>query len=330
MKQQTKERFAWSPESQGIYTRRTIERALAGNRATLSEFADWLAKERGLSPGSITGRLGCACCFVDAVTVHAQRATCAQALQVLTADGVEEFFVEYGKDHGAAARRSMRSAMRLFLMFAACRGWVGWELVSAVPSLVGYRSQSLPKGLSDEQLATLLGTPWEGGRCVHRNRAIVYLLATYGVRRAQVSALQLVDIDWPERLIHFAAHKGGKAIHHDLTQAVAEALADYLRKERPSSHCDYVFLRHIAPHLRLGPLAIASMVRSRMERCGLPPRGPHALRHTFATRLLRAGQSVKAIADLLGHRSLDAVAIYAKVDYARLLEAAVDWPEVAS
>ena len=54
------------------------------------------------------------------------------------------------------------------------------------------------------------------------------------------------------------------------------------------------------------------------------------MRHTFATRLLRAGESVKAIADLLGHRSLDAVAVYAKVDYARLLECAVEWPEVAS
>jgi site-specific recombinase XerD len=67
-----------------------------------------------------------------------------------------------------------------------------------------------------------------------------------------------------------------------------------------------------------------------MERCGLPPRGPHALRHTFATRLLRTGQPIKAIADLLGHRSLSSIAIYAKVDVARLLEVAVEWPEVLS
>ena len=159
---------------------------------------------------------------------------------------------------------------------------------------------------------------------------MVYLLATYGVRRQQVSALRLADIDWRERTIDFAAHKRGKSIHHTLTQSVAQALADYLRNERATSDCDYVFLRHPPPHLRLGPLAVSGLVRSRMARCGLPPRGPHALRHTFATRLLRAGESMKAIADLLGHRSLDAVAIYAKVDYARLLECAVDWPEVVS
>jgi integrase/recombinase XerD len=58
----------------------------------------------------------------------------------------------------------------------------------------------------------------------------------------------------------------------------------------------------------------------------LPPYYPHRFRHAFATRLLRSGQPVKAIADLLGQRSLDAVAIYAKVDHARLLEVAIDWP----
>ncbi len=81
----------------------------------------------------------------------------------------------------------------------------------------------------------MLGSPWEGGRCPDRDRAIVYLLATYGVRRAQVSALRLEDIDWIERTIVFAAHKGGKAVQHVLTDAVAESLADYLRNERPRS-----------------------------------------------------------------------------------------------
>ena len=323
------ESVVWSSASQHIYMLRTIERACAANQSTLRAFAEWLAETRGLQAGSITVRIGSACSFVDAVTARAG-ATCARAFQSLMAEGVEDFFVQYGKDHGMAARRSMRSAMRLFLSFAAERGWVGRELAEAVPSLLSHRLSDLPRGLSGEQLSTLLGSSWKGGRCLYRDRAIVYLLATYGVRRAQVSALQLTDIDWRERTIDFAAHKGGKAVHHILTPAVAEALAVYLRHERPASDCAYVFLRQKPPHLQLGPLAISSLVRARMVRCGLPPRGPHALRHAFATRLLRAGQPVKSIADLLGHRSLDAVAVYAKVDYARLLEVAVDWPEVAS
>ena len=323
------ERRAWSPASEHRYMLRTIERACAANQPTLKAFSEWLSETRGLQAGSVRVRIGSACSFVDAVTDGARKA-CAQAFQSLTAEGVEDFFVQYGKGHGMAVRRSMRSAMRLFLSFAAEQGWVVRELAEAVPSLLSHRLSGLPRGLSEEQLSALLGSSWEGGRCPYRDRAIVYLLATYGVRRAQVSVLQLTDIDWRERTIDFAAHKGGKSIHHILTEAVAEALALYLRHERPASDCPYVFLRQNSPHLQLGPLAISSLMRARMVRCGLPPRGPHTLRHAFATRLLRAGQPVKAIADLLGHRSLDAVAVYAKVDYARLLESAVDWPEVAS
>lgn len=328
MKKVRETKQAWSPESESRCTRHLIERARPGNRSTLRAFADWLAEKQGLTPGSTTVRLRSTCCFVDTVTARAGT-TCIPAFQSLTVDGVEDFFVQYGKDHGMAARRSMRSAMRLFLKFAASRDWVAQELADAVPSLRSCRLSGLPRGLSDEELSTLLGSPWEG-RCPCRNRAVVYLLATYGVRRQQVSDLKFADIDWHGRTIDFAALKGGKAIQHSLTRSVAEALADYLLTERPDSDCDYdhIFLRQPSPHLQLSPKAITALVRSRMARCGLPRRGPHALRHTFATRLLRTGESVKAVADLLGHRSLSAVAVYAKVDYARLLECAVEWPEV--
>jgi len=93
-----------------------------------------------------------------------------------------------------------------------------------------------------------------------------------------------------------------------------------------------VFLRRRAPHLPLSPGALTQMIHDRVERLGIGgmPRGPHALRHAFATRLVRGGQPLKSIADLLGHRSLSATAIYAKVDHPRLFEVAAEWPEVLS
>ena len=328
-KRKTAPSEVWTSESEHTYMLRRITRADARNRRTLRAFAKWLADSRGLSPATITVRVGSASTFVDAVASRVG-CPCASAFRSITAQHIEDFFTEYGKEHGMSARRNMRSAMRLFLKFAAGRGWVGREMADVVPSLVDYRLSDLPRGISDEQLSKLLATPWNRGQCLRRDRAIVLVLATYGPRRQQVSALQLADIDWHERTIDFAAHKGGKAVRHVLTETVAEALAEYLRNERPSSDSDYVFLRQIRPHVQLGPGAISAMVRARTLRCGLPPLHPHAFRHAFATRLLRAGQSVKVIADLLGHRSLDAVAVYAKVDFARLIEVAVEWPEVAS
>lgn len=321
------EKQMWSPDSPRAYTRWRIERACAGNQPTLLAFADWLEEVRGLAPRTVETWLHPTCTFLDAVTACAE-ASCTQTLKSLGPDSVEDFFIQYGEDHGMASRRNMRSAMRLFLTFAASKGWSDQELADAVPKLSSYRLSSLPRGLKDEELQTLLSSPWEGGSPL-RDRAIVYALATYGARREQMSSLQLADIDWHERTIVFAAHKGGKAIHHDLTEAVAECLADYLRHERPASDCDYVFLRQMRPYVQLSPGAITELVKARAVRCGLLC-SPHCLRHAFATRLLRAGESVKAIADLLGHRSLAAVSIYAKVDYVRLLEVAGEWPEVES
>lgn len=329
MKQTREGNVPWSPDSETRYTRNRIARARPENQPILRTFAEWLGTQRGLAPATVTLRVSSACSFVDALTTRAGE-SCAETFRSLSASEVEDFFVHYGRDHGIAARRSMSTAVRAFLQFAVSHGWVGRELIGAVPRLRSYQLESLPRGLSDEELATLLATPWDSGECPLRDRAIVYLLATYGVRRQQVSGLKLVDIDWDARTIGFQAHKGGKAVLHALSASVAEAIAQYLQIERPVSDREFVFLRHPPPHLRLSPSAISAAVRMRMVRCGLPPRHPHALRHTFATRLLRTGHSTKAIADLLGHRSLGSVSVYAKVDHPRLLEVAGEWPEVVS
>ena len=303
-----------------------IERSDLKNRRVLREFADWLAESRGLAPGTVRLRVASASSFVDAVT-SASECACVEALRSVTVQQIEDFFIDYSRGRGIAIRRTMGTAMRSLLQFAATRGWLGPEMAEAVPSTTGYRLSHLPRGVSDEALQKLLTAPWESSRCPRRNHAILLLLATYGVRRSQVSALELSDIDWQERTITFAAHKGGKAVEHLLTDAMAQALAEYLSKERPSSDHGHVFSCYVRPHGQLAPDAITELVSRRARRCGLPHLSPHVLRHAFATRLLRGGQPIKAIADLLGHRTLSAVAIYAKVDVTRLLQVADEWPK---
>lgn len=320
------ERRPWTPESERGFTGNAVARAPAACQPSLREYARWLEEERGLRLGSITLRVASVRSFVAAVANG--EATVAAAFGKLEARGVEEFFVRYCQDHGPGGRRSMQAAMRLFLRFAASRGWNAIELTQAVPSLRTYGLRHVPKGMSEEDIGRLLRSVSAEGVSA-RERAMVLLLVGYGVRRGQVTALQLDDLDWRAHTIRFGPHKGGKEVRHTLTPAGAEALATYLRHERPASDSRLVFLRSRAPHLPLNPGAVTQMIHDRLERLGVEgiPRGPHALRHAFATRLLRAGQPLKSIADLLGHRSLSATAVYAKVDHPRLFEVAVEWPE---
>jgi len=313
----------WTPESERTYTENIIRRAKAGSRPVLREFAAWLERERGAALSTITVRIGSMRSFVEATT-PARGAWTGERVQ-LTAQSLEDFFISYARKHGMAARRSMRSAVRGFLQFAACRGWVEPDLKEAVPSLRTYRLSALPRGFDDDAVGQMLQVD---DRVSTRDRAILSLLACYGVRRGQVAALDLDDLGWRNRIIRFAAHKGGKPVCHTLVPAVAEPLARYLHDERPATQSRRVFLRSRAPYLPLSPKAISGLVMYRALKLGLVwPCGPHAFRHAFATRLLRSGQPLKSIADLLGHRGLDAVGVYAKLNHPALLEVAVDWPE---
>jgi integrase/recombinase XerD len=79
-----------------------------------------------------------------------------------------------------------------------------------------------------------------------------------------------------------------------------------------------------------GPLtrqAVGGVVSAACSRAGISPAGAHRLRHTAATRMLRAGCSLAEIGQVLRHEQLRTTAIYAKVDYAALRTLALSWPE---
>lgn len=304
------------------YIGNVIEEAPAAWRRCLRAFAVWLEEERGLAVSSVELRVRSARVFVEAQKGPGG----VRSLRTLDVVRVEDFFVAYAKTHGIASRRSMQAAMRLFIRFAVSRGWVKSKVIGSVPSLRTYRMSSCPRGASDAQVRALAAASADG---TARDRAIILLLLAYGVRRGQIVALRLEDIAWRDKTIVFRAHKNGKPVRHRLVPAVAAALSTYLHVERPDIEERAVFVRSKRPYLPLGPGAVTAVVEASIKRAGLEmtPCGPHALRHAFATRLLHRGQPLKVIADLLGHRSLESVSVYAKVDHPRMLELAPEWPE---
>lgn len=317
----------WRAERAWEYALRQIAKAPRRHHRLLLKFAEWLRDDRALLPSSITVRLGCVRRFVAAM---AGKGAPLARLRRLAARDVERFFVDDGVGHGAAARRSMQASLRLFLSFCGQHGWVDRELVSAVPPMFVYRLAEVPRFLTDEQIVQALESVDPSSVVGARDLAMLLVLATYGVRRGQVAALRLGDIDWDERRIHFRAHKGGKPVVHELTPRVASAIASYVDRFRPRMGCEVVFLRSTSPHLPISPMAISGVVSARLKQAGVeaPLLSPHAFRHAFATRLLRAGRPLKVVADLLGHRALDSATVYGKVDITALREIAADWPEV--
>lgn len=110
---------------------------------------------------------------------------------------------------------------------------------------------------------------------------------------------------------------------------VGEAIVAYLKKSRPATPERRVFVRHGHP---LGTAvtgsAVGAVIRRSFKRAGrqLPLYGSHILRHTVATHMIQQGVSIKEIADILRHKSIDTTVIYTKVDIPMLSEVALPWP----
>jgi hypothetical protein len=126
-----------------------------------------------------------------------------------------------------------------------------------------------------------------------------------------------------------SARSWAHAIDASLTPArpptdVGEAIVSYLRR-RPRCEWRALFLRVKAPRGELDRSAIAWVVRAACDRAGLPRVGPHRLRHTAATEMLRRGASLREIGQVLRHREQKTTAIYAKVDRAALRALARPW-----
>ena len=148
-----------------------------------------------------------------------------------------------------------------------------------------------------------------------------------GLRSCEIANLKISDIDWRAGTVTL---KGTKSLRQDilpLPMETGQALADYLQNERPRSRHPAIFVRTRGDHDRaMTAGAVRGVIRRAYQRIGLTHTRSHALRHAFACRLVENGSSLKEVADLLRHRSLNTTLIYAKLDTPRLAAVALPWP----
>lgn len=106
-----------------------------------------------------------------------------------------------------------------------------------------------------------------------------------------------------------------------------QALADYLQHERPATQSRAIFVRQRdSRDIQITTAAVQKVIHHACQRAGLPDSGAHVLRHTLACRLVEQGGSLKEVADVLRHRSLETSRIYAKLDTPNLAGVALPWP----
>ena len=251
-------------------------------------------------------------------------------LGLLDASCISEFIRSKVAQLSHSSRRAPATATRTFLRFLVGRGLVAEGLLGAIPSIRQYKQASLPRYLSSKQLAAVLAACRIATPIGRRNLAMVLMLARLAVRACEVASLRLNDIRWRQGIVVIHAAKSHRERALPLPSDVGAAIVAYLRHGRPLCECPEVFLSERAPHRALTPAAVGTVVSQALHPAGVTVARPgaHVLRHTAATQMVRAGASLKQVADVLGHARIDTTTIYAKLDLETLARIALPWPEV--
>lgn len=304
----------------------------------VASFAIYLGQVRGLASSSIAGH--CETCA--ALLAHIGYERHPRRLGTLTAHDIEAFICRRGKGLGRHSLQHLIAHLRTFLRFASSRGDAPIGLDTQIDTPRVYREEQLPRALSWEIVQALLRaidrtTP--GGL---RDYAIILLISTYGLRASEIVGLTLDDVEWRARRLRIRQRKTGGALWLPLTDEVATALLDYLRQGRPQlavrryrrgfqtdpPQYREVFLRCHTPAGVLKSTAIAETFQkwARRSELPIPFHGAHCLRHSYAVHLLRSGQSLKTIGDLLGHRNAESTCVYLRLATDDLREVALSFP----
>ncbi|HEX4618795.1 MAG TPA: tyrosine recombinase XerC [Steroidobacteraceae bacterium] len=300
--------------------------------AWINRFRRYLAFERRLSPHtdvSYARDLRALAAFCDRMGIADWGALDSQHVRA---------FAAHSHAGGLKARSIQRrlSAVRSFYEFLlrespseAARGRHRrrGERVRANPALevrAPKAARRLPQTLDADQMARLLEIP-PGGGLTARDRALMELLYSSGLRLAELVGLDLADLDLKDRTVRVLG-KGRKSRIVPVGRHALAALRAWLKERAALAAADEMALFVGRGGRRLGPRAIQARVNHWAKRQGLGVHvHPHLFRHSFASHLLESGGELRGVQELLGHADISTTQIYTHLDFqhlARIYDAA--------
>jgi len=256
-----------------------------------------------------------------------------QPLGAVTREDIERFVLLRSKELSRHSLQHVVAYLRAFLRYAHDHGHVDRRL-DALDTPRTYRDELPPRAMPWDTVLALLASIDRDSRSGWRDLCILHLMAYYGLRPSEVVALRLDSIDWEAGVFHVFQRKTRSPLTLPLALPTRQLIKDYLRHDRSrrDTSAPELFLRARCPFIPLERTSVGDVFERRMREAGLPGVGKHVYRlsHTVAMRLLSRGVGVKAIGDVLGHRSLYGTCAYLRLDLAMLRGVALDLPRGAT
>ena len=316
-------------------TRRAFERLLSERGALadtarpgrfddlLGEYRRHLTELRGLTISTTAQHL-------STVTEFLTRSVPVRShLEQLSAEAVERFVTAAGRRVRRQTLQHIVARLRAFLRYGHDRRLIAQRL-DAIDTPRTYRDELPPRAIDWRLMQRLLRSIDRSSRAGWRDLAMLHLMAHYGLRPSEVAALRVDSIDWQTGTLHVEQRKTRSALVLPLAERTQSLLRRYLHHGRPTTPHAALFLRVRSPAGPISHHVVGDAFRKRARESGLALDGVSAygLRHGFAMRLLSRGVGVKAIGDLLGHRTLESTCVYLRLQTDALREVALPIPRL--
>ncbi|MCL6473224.1 MAG: site-specific tyrosine recombinase XerD [Firmicutes bacterium] len=276
-------------------------------KEALDEFINYLSVEKGMSKNTLAAYKRD---LLDYLAYLYEKKILSY--DTITYDYLVDYLAELYGDYSESSVARKLAAIRSFHKFLVREGVTENLPTSDIKAVK--REKKLPKVLSPEQIEKLLEQPIGIGRYELRDRAILELLYSCGIRVSELVSLDIEDIDLRGGYIRCFG-KGSKERIIPLGSYALEALTEYINKSRRELAGKYrpsaLFLNSRGK--RLSRVSCWKIVKKYAEKAGIEEIYPHLLRHSFATHLLANGADLRSVQEMLGHADISTTQIYTHV-----------------
>lgn len=252
------------------------------------------------------------------------------SLENLTVNDVRQFIIDTAASVSDGSLHNLLCYLRQFHLFLRENAQPAPDCVALLSYHVSRKMPVRPCVTDDElrRIMEQIDTKTPKGK---RDKAIISLGATTGLRAVDIVHLKLSDIDWYRGEIHVVQSKTGGMLSLPVLPETGEAIKDYILNGRPDADCQEVFLRAKAPFqalfdgVSIGYIFDQYAKKAGIERHAFDGKGFHGLRRRLARNMLLTGTPVTTIAQVLGHENMETTKQYLSLDSRNLKECALDF-----
>lgn len=253
----------------------------------------------------------------------------------LSIEAIETFFTTKG--YSLSSRHNCACVLRSFFKYIFDAGKHNRDCSIYVLKDNYRKNSKLPTTYEEHEIRKMISSV-ERASAIGKRDYLVLLLATeYGWRAKDITLFRFNQIDWDNNVIRLNQHKTDVPVEFPLLASVGNAVIDYLKHGRPISDAPEIIVSHMGANLGtpLGSPTIHSIVTKYLRRADIAnwtrkKHGPHSMRHSLATNLLKQNVALPIISTVMGHQQTETTRIYISVDYDKLKACALPMPTLHS